>query len=125
IPMFGDGSTSRDYTYIDDIVAGIMAALNRCDRYRVYNLGGNDPVTLKTLIAEIERAMGKPAVIQRKPAQPGDVERTYADLTRSRVELGYEPKTPLVEGLRRFAEWFRDSAHLYRAPGDAPAPIAV
>jgi UDP-glucuronate 4-epimerase len=121
IPMFGDGSTSRDYTYIDDIVAGIMAALDRCDRYRIYNLGGNDPVTLKTLIAEIERAIGKPAVIQRKPAQPGDVERTYADLTRSTAELGYRPRTSLTEGLRRFAEWFREYAHLYRLPGEAAA----
>src|SRR5205085_7431008 len=68
IPMFGDGSTSRDYTYIDDIVAGILAALDRCDRYRIYNLGGNDPVNLKTLIEQIEQALGKKATIEHKPA---------------------------------------------------------
>ncbi len=115
IPMFGDGSTSRDYTYVEDIVAGICAAHERCNRYRVYNLGGNDPVTLKTLIAGIERAMGKTANIQRKPAQPGDVERTYADLTRSKAELGYQPRTTLAAGLKKFAEWFREYGPLYRA----------
>lgn len=114
IPMFGDGSTSRDYTFVSDIAAGIMAALDRCDRYRIYNLGGNDPVTLKALIEGIEKAIGKKAIIERKPAQPGDVERTYADLTRSQAELGYKPKTTLAEGLRKFAEWFREYAHLYR-----------
>jgi UDP-glucuronate 4-epimerase len=110
VPMFGDGSTSRDYTYIADIVAGIMAAFDRCDRYRTYNLGGNDPVTLKDLISGIEQAVGKKAIIERQPAQPGDVERTYADLTRSRAELGYQPQTSLAEGLRRFAEWYRGIA---------------
>src|SRR5689334_5447924 len=80
VPIFGDGSTSRDYTYIADIVAGIMAALDHCDRYRIYNLGGSEPVTLSHLVSEIEKAMGKKAIIDRKPAQPGDVERTYADL---------------------------------------------
>jgi UDP-glucuronate 4-epimerase len=114
IPMFGDGSTSRDYTFVSDIAAGIMAALDRCDRYRIYNLGGNDPVTLKALIEGIEKAIGKKAMIQRQPAQPGDVERTYADLTRSQAELGYKPKTTLAEGLRKFAEWFREYAHVYR-----------
>ena len=108
IPMFGDGSTSRDYTFIDDIVAGILAAFDRCDRFRIYNLGGNDPVTLAELIEGIEKAIGKKAIVERKPAQPGDVERTYADLTRSRAELGYEPRTPLAEGLRRFADWFNE-----------------
>jgi UDP-glucuronate 4-epimerase len=125
IPMFGDGSTSRDYTFVDDIVAGILAALDHCDRYRIYNLGGNDPVTLKTLISEIEKAIGRKAIIQPKPAQPGDVERTYADLTRSTAELGYRPQTSLAEGLRRFAHWFRDNAHLYRLPGEAPMTANV
>jgi UDP-glucuronate 4-epimerase len=116
IPMFGDGSTSRDYTFIDDIVSGIMAAFDRCDRYRAYNLGGNDPVTLKDLITGIENALGKKAIIERRPSQPGDVERTYADLTRSSAELGYKPKTSMAEGLRQFAQWYRDFAHLYPEP---------
>lgn len=116
IPMFGDGSTSRDYTFVEDIVAGILAALDRCDRYRIYNLGGSEPVTLKRLIAEIEAATGKKALIDPKPAQPGDVERTYADLTRSSSELGYRPHTPLSEGLRRFVAWYREFGHLYNLP---------
>jgi UDP-glucuronate 4-epimerase len=114
LPVFGDGSTSRDYTFIDDIVSGILAALDHCDRYRIYNLGGSDPVTLTSLIAEIERALGQKAVIDRRPLQPGDVERTYADLTRSSAELGYQPKTPLREGLRKFVAWFRELGHLYK-----------
>jgi UDP-glucuronate 4-epimerase len=114
--MFGDGSTSRDYTFVEDIVSGILSALDRCDRYRIYNLGGNDPVTLKVLIEEIEHALGKKAVVLRQPAQPGDVERTYADLTRSEAELGYRPKTSLKDGLRRFAQWFGENVDRYRDP---------
>ena len=110
IPVFGDGSSSRDYTFIEDIIAGVLSALDRCDRYRIYNLGGSSPVTLATLIEQIERAVGKKAIIDRKPSQPGDVERTFADLTRSRAELGYAPKTPIEQGIRRFVEWFNDTA---------------
>lgn len=117
IPLFGDGQTSRDYTYVDDTVSGILAALDRCDRYRVYNLGGSNPVTLKQLISGLERAIGKPAKLDRQPAQAGDVERTCADLTRSREELGYQPHVGLDEGLQRFVEWFAES----RA-GDALPP---
>ena len=113
IPVFGDGSSSRDYTYVEDIVSGIGAALERCERYRIYNLGGSEPVTLSHLISEIERALGKKAIIERKPAQPGDVERTFADLTRSTAELGYKPQTPLTEGLRKFVQWFKEFGHLY------------
>ncbi len=106
IPVFGDGSTSRDYTFVDDIIAGVMSALDRCDRYRIYNLGGSNPVTLAALIGHVERAVGKKAVIDRQPAQAGDVERTYADVTRAREELGYDPTTPIEQGIRRFVEWF-------------------
>ncbi len=118
ITLFGDGSTSRDYTFIQDIVDGIMAAVDRCDRYRVYNLGGSHPVSLKTLVEEIEKAVGKTAVIHRKPTQPGDVERTFADVARARAELGYEPKVSLNEGLRRFVAWFREYGRLYWMPGE-------
>ena len=120
IPVFGDGSTSRDYTYVDDIVSGIVASLERCGSYCIYNLGGSSPVTLRELIAELERAIGKSAIIDRRPAQPGDVERTYADLTRARANLGYEPRTSLAEGLRKFVAWFREYGHLYKLPGEAP-----
>lgn len=118
VPMFGDGSTSRDYTFVEDIVGGILSALKHCDRFRIYNLGGNDPVTLKTLLDELQRAIGKSAIIDKRPAQLGDVERTYADLTRSREELGYAPKVSLSEGLRQFVQWFQQYGHLYKLPGE-------
>lgn len=114
IPVFGDGSMSRDYTYVADTVSGIMSALDKCDRYRIYNLGGSNPVTLSRLIDEIQTAIGKQAIIDRKPTQPGDVERTYADLARSKAELGYDPQVDITEGLKRFAAWFREEGETYR-----------
>ncbi len=106
IPVFGDGSTSRDYTYIADIVSGILAALDRAAGFNIYNLGGSDPVTLSQLIEGLETATGKKAIVDRKSAQPGDVERTFADLTLSKRDLGYQPTTPIATGLARFIEWF-------------------
>jgi UDP-glucuronate 4-epimerase len=107
IPVFGDGSTSRDYTFIDDIVDGVLRALDACTGYHIYNLGGSDPVSLRELIAALETALGKQAVIERQPMQPGDVERTYADLARVKAELGFAPRTRLADGLARFVEWLR------------------
>jgi UDP-glucuronate 4-epimerase len=107
IPVFGDGSASRDYTYIDDIIDGVLRALDCCNSYRIYNLGEAQPVTLATLIATLEQALGRTARIDRLPAQPGDVERTFADITRARQELGYSPQTALADGIARFVEWFR------------------
>jgi UDP-glucuronate 4-epimerase len=120
VPVFGDGSTSRDYTFVEDIVSGILASLDRCDRYRIYNLGGSDPVTLSHLIQSLESVIGKTAIIDRRPAQLGDVERTFADLTRSKAELDYAPRVSLREGLQRFVQWYRDFGHLYRLPGEEP-----
>lgn len=107
IPFFGDGSNSRDYTYIDDIVNGIVAARDRCDRFAIYNLGGSSPVTLDELVGTIERVTGRTAKLDRQPVQPGDVNRTWADLTRSKAELGYEPKVPLEEGIARQWAWMQ------------------
>lgn len=109
IPVFGDGSTSRDYTYIDDIVSGVLASYDRVPdyRYRVWNLGNSHPVTLTEMIDTIARVVGKPAKIERLPSQPGDVERTFADPTRSRAELGYAPLTSFEDGVRRQWEWMR------------------
>lgn len=118
LPFYGDGTTSRDYTFVEDTVAGIMGAMDKCDRYRVYNLGGSSPVSLSQLIEELEKAIGKKAILDRKPAQPGDVERTFADLARSRSELGYDPKVSLPAGLTRFVEWFNSYGHLYKLPGE-------
>lgn len=109
IRVFGDGSTSRDYTYIDDIVSGVVAAYDRVDAhgFRVWNLGGSDPVTLSEMIATIERVVGKEARIERLPAQPGDVERTFADLSRSTAELRYKPSTAFEDGVRRQWAWMQ------------------
>ncbi len=109
IPVFGDGSMSRDFTYIDDIVAGILAAIDRCQGYHIYNLGESQPILLGDLIAAIEKALGKKAVIDRQPLQPGDVRQTFADLTLARKELGYNPTTDLDAGLEKFVAWFRQT----------------
>lgn len=111
IPFFGDGSTRRDYTYIEDIVDGIMAAA-RVDRpgHSIYNLGNSQTVTLSRLVQIIEETLGKKAILQRLPEQPGDVPITYADLTLSTRDLGYQPKVSLEEGIRRFVAWYRDRA---------------
>ncbi len=107
IPVFGDGSMMRDYTYVDDIVAGVRAAMDRCKGYHIYNLGNASPVSLSELIASLERALGRKAIIDRRPTQPGDVERTFADTTLSGKDLAYAPRTTLVEGLAKFVEWMR------------------
>jgi len=107
IPVFGDGATSRDYTYIDDIIDGVLRAIDFCSAYNIYNLGESQPVSLNDLIAMLERALGKKAGIDRQPLQPGDVCRTYADVTLARHELGYRPSTDLSTGLARFVDWFR------------------
>lgn len=109
ITQMGAGTTSRDYTYIDDIVGGVLASYARIDAYgyRIWNLGNSSPVSLDAMIATIGRVVGKVPVIDRKPAQAGDVERTFADLTRSREELGYEPTVSFEEGVTRQWEWMR------------------
>ncbi len=103
IPFFGDGSTSRDYTFIDDIVAGILSAADRIEEhgYRIWNLGGSSPVSLSEMVATIGEVVGKEPILDKKPMQPGDVERTFADLTRSEKELGYKPTTSLKEGIKK------------------------
>jgi len=107
IPMFGDGTMKRDYTYYKDIVSGVLSALEHCNGYRIYNLGNSSPVALKDLIAAIEQALGRRSQINQLPTQPGDVVQTYADLTRVRAELGFEPGTDLQTGLREFVDWLR------------------
>src|SRR5213082_624320 len=107
IDQFGDGSTRRDYTYIDDIIQGTMVALDYDGAlYDVFNLGENQTVQLKDLISAIENAVGKKAKINRLAEQPGDMPRTYADISKARKLLGYNPTTKLSEGLPKFVEWF-------------------
>ena len=107
IPVFGDGSTARDYTYVTDTVDGIMACTQQKFGYDVFNLGESATVTLSHLIAVLERALGKKAIIDRKPLQPGDVPLTYADISKARKHLGYHPTIKIEEGIPRFVEWFR------------------
>jgi UDP-glucuronate 4-epimerase len=111
IDQFGDGSTRRDYTYIDDIIGGTMAALEYDGAmFDIFNLGESETIELKKLIAALENALGKKAMINRLPEQPGDVPLTYADISKAKKLLGYKPTTPLHEGLPRFIEWFLESA---------------
>lgn len=109
ISVFGDGSSSRDYTYIDDIVSGVVASYERIDQhgYRVWNLGGSAPVRLDEMLATISRVVGHEPKIARLPMQPGDVMRTWADLSRSTRELGYSPTTGFEDGVRKQWEWMR------------------
>ena len=108
IPVFGDGSTRRDYTYIDDIIQGVRAAIDyNTSDFDVFNLGESRTVELRELISVLEREMGQNAVIDRQPLQPGDVPQTFADIDKARRVLGYDPKTQFEEGIRRFVEWFR------------------
>jgi UDP-glucuronate 4-epimerase len=105
----GDGKSSRDYTYIDDCVKGVIAAIDRSVRvpgYRVYNLGCSSTTSLGDLVAFIEKAVGKKAILARVPDQPGDVPLTYASIDRARQELGYDPSTPVAVGIPKFVDWF-------------------
>jgi len=117
IPVFGDGSMMRDFTYIDDIVDGILRSIDRAKGYQIYNLGESQPVALGDLIGLLEDAMGKKAIIDRQPLQPGDVERTFADVTRAREELGYHPTTDMRQGLEKFVEWFQEQRSFAQTAG--------
>lgn len=109
IPMFGDGTTSRDYTYIDDIVDGIIKSIqyveNNNDVYEIINLGNSSPISLKEMINTIGNVLNIEPKIKQLPMQPGDVDRTYADITKAKKMLGYEPKTSFEDGIRKFIEW--------------------
>lgn len=105
IPVYGDGSTARDYTYVDDILQGIMACTKQEFGYQVFNLGESQTVTLARLIELLEKALGRKAIIDRKPLQPGDVPLTCADITKAREHLGYSPTTRIDDGIPRFAAW--------------------
>lgn len=105
ITQYGDGSTGRDYTYIDDIVDGIFKAIEKPFEYQVFNLGNSKPVLLRDLIKTVEKVVGKKAVIDIQPRQSGDVDLTYADNSKAKKMLGWEPKTGLEEGLGRLVEW--------------------
>jgi UDP-glucuronate 4-epimerase len=108
IPVFGDGTARRDYTFIDDIVAGVRAAIDyEGSDYEVINLGESRTVELRELISLLEKELGTTAQVDRQPLQPGDVPQTFADITKARQLLGYNPQTQIEEGIHRFVEWFQ------------------
>lgn len=110
IPVFGDGTTRRDYTYIDDIIAGVRAAIDyEKTKYEVINLGESRTVELRELISLLEETLGMSAQIDRQPPQPGDVPQTFADISKARKLLSYNPQTQIETGIRRFVEWFREN----------------
>jgi UDP-glucuronate 4-epimerase len=113
LPIFGDGETGRDYTYVDDIVAGVLGALDynlsSMDGapFEICNLGNSHPVKLSELVRMLERATGKNAIVQREAPQQGDVPLTWADISKAGKLLGYRPQTTLEEGLKKFVAWYR------------------
>lgn len=109
IPMFGDGSSARDYTYVDDIVNGIMLSLKNLKGFDIFNLGESKTITLRNLIRLIEDVCERKASINQLPMQAGDVSITYADIGKSKNHLGYEPKTNIEEGVRRYVNWYRQN----------------
>jgi len=109
IPIFGAGDSRRDYTYVEDIVSGILGAMDVNPRYEIINLGESQTTTLLELVENLENALGQKAKLRFLPNQPGDMEITYADITRARRLLGYNPQKPFREGIRLFADWFKSS----------------
>jgi UDP-glucuronate 4-epimerase len=112
IPMFGDGSSSRDYTFVADTVSGVIGAPDWANRseggFDIFNLGNNRTVTLSEMISTLAEEMGVTPRIERLPMQPGDVDRTYADIERARSVIGYNPTTTFREGVRQFVDWLAD-----------------
>ncbi|NGO38591.1 SDR family NAD(P)-dependent oxidoreductase [Limisphaera ngatamarikiensis] len=121
IPVYGDGSSARDYTFITDILDGVEACMQHEFGYEIFNLGDSRPVRLDRLIELLEQALGQPAQRQWLPAQPGDVPITYADIRKAGTRLGYQPRVPLEEGLQRFVAWFNTVSHPHETPSADPA----
>ena len=117
IPMFGDGTTSRDYTYVDDIVEGVIKScdyvMNNKDVYEVLNIGNSSPISLREMIDVIANVLGVEPKINQLPMQPGDVEKTYADISKAKKLIGYEPKVTFEEGIKKFVEWYKENKNLY------------
>ena len=124
VTLFGDGSSARDYTYIDDIIDGAAAACSTVEpgRSEILNLGGSRTTTLLGLVGLIGEALGRRPIVQFRPDQPGDVPVTFADVTRARRALGYAPRVPIEEGIRRFVDWFRADAAATARPAGAQRP---
>ncbi|MEP7038370.1 MAG: GDP-mannose 4,6-dehydratase [Acidobacteriota bacterium] len=110
IPLFGDGTTRRDYTYVDDIIQGVRAAIDYTQtKHEIFNLGESQTVELKELIRLLEENLGKKAIINYQPMQPGDVPQTFADISKSRKLLGYNPQTKIEDGIKKFTDWIKSN----------------
>ena len=109
IPMYGDGTSERDYTYVDDIVDGIMGALDADYDFEIFNLGNSETIKLKELIDLIGEKMDLEPDIDQQPEQPGDVPITYADISKSKEILNYDPQVTIEEGVEQFVSWFKDN----------------
>jgi UDP-glucuronate 4-epimerase len=109
IPIYGAGDSRRDYTYVEDIVSGVLGAIDANPQFEIINLGESQTTTLLELVRHLENALGLKALLRFLPNQPGDMEVTYADISRARRLLGYNPQKPIREGIRLFAEWFKSS----------------
>jgi len=109
IPVFGDGSTARDYTFIADILEGVMACTRKEFGFEIFNLGESQTVTLNQLIERLEQALGRKAIQNRQPPQPGDVPITFADVSKARAKLDYHPRVKIAEGIPLFVDWFRNN----------------
>lgn len=112
IPFYGDGSTARDYTFIDDIIDGVVKSIkyveNNENVYEIFNLGESTPITLNEMVSTLEKIIGKKAIINKLPMQLGDVNQTFADVTKAKKMLDYNPTTPFTEGIQKFYDWYCD-----------------
>jgi UDP-glucuronate 4-epimerase len=106
IPIFGKGDSRRDYTYVEDIVDGVLAAMEANPRFEIINLGESQTITIMEVVEHLENSLGRKAMLRCLPVQPGDMDITYADVTRARQILGYNPRRPFKEGIRLFSDWF-------------------
>jgi UDP-glucuronate 4-epimerase len=116
VPFYGDGTTERDYTYIDDIIDGVVRAIqwvqNGQGQYEIFNLGESRTISLNEMVATLEKVIGKKAKLKVLPMQPGDVKRTYADITKARKILGYHPVTAFEDGIEKFVQWYKENNKL-------------
>ena len=112
IPFFGDGTTQRDYTYIDDIIDGVLKSINYTEEnknvYEIINLGESETISLKQMVETLEKEIGKKAVLNKLAMQPGDVNRTFADISKAKALIGYDPKTKFEDGIKKFINWYRN-----------------
>ena len=125
VEQYGDGSSARDYTYVGDIVDGIVRALDRCETYHIWNLGGSHTTRLSELVQKIADRLGVAANVRELPFQPGDVERTWADVSRAESELGWKPEVPFDRGLALFLEWFEQQRRSQGMPGAPAGPTTT